>query len=124
MIPMAATARPVSTCANLGLLYAFMGRKEPAIREGQRSVELAPESKDAVIGPWMAGYLAMIYTRVGEIDFALPLLEHLLSVPGQVDRPNCSITLSDLRRRWQWDPLRSDSRFQKILSQPQTTPKS
>jgi hypothetical protein len=72
----------------------------------------------------MAGYLAMIYTRVGEIDFALPLLEHLLSVPGQVDRPNCSITLSDLRRRWQWDPLRSDSRFQKILSQPQTTPKS
>jgi TolB-like protein/Tfp pilus assembly protein PilF len=110
--------------ANLGLLYALMGRKEPAMREGRRSVELAPESKDAVIGPWMAGYLAMIYTRVGEIDLALPLLEHLLSVPGQVDRPNCSITLSDLRRRWQWDPLRKDPRFQKLLSQTQTTPGS
>jgi TolB-like protein/Tfp pilus assembly protein PilF len=117
---------PVSALrhANLGLLYALMGRKEAAMREGRRSVELAPESKDAVIGPWMAGYLAMIYTRVGEINLALPLLEHLLSVPGQVDRPNCSITLSDLRRRWQWDPIRSDPRFQKLLNQSQTTPKS
>ncbi len=49
--------------ANLGLLYAFMGRKEEAIREGQRAVELMPESKDAVFGPWMTGYLAMIYAR-------------------------------------------------------------
>ncbi len=110
--------------ANLGLLYAFMGRKQDAVREGLLSVELAPESKDAVIGPWMSGYLAMIYTRVGEIDLAIPLLEHLLSVPGQVDRPNCSITLSDLRRRWQWDPLRNDPRFQKLVSQPPTIPKS
>src|SRR5438094_2195055 len=36
--------------ANLGWLYAFMGRKEDAIREGRRAVELKPESKDAVDG--------------------------------------------------------------------------
>ncbi len=105
--------------ANLGLLYAFMGHKEDALREGRLAVELAPEAKDAVVGPWMAGYLAMIYARVGEIDLALPLLEHLLSVPGQVDHPNCSITLSDLRRRWQWDPLRKDPRFQKLWAEKQ-----
>lgn len=26
------------------------------------------------------------------------------------------ITLADLRQRWEWDPLRNDPRFQKILA--------
>lgn len=104
--------------ANLGLLYSFMGRKEEAIREGQRAVELMPASKDAVFGPWMTGYLAMIYTRVGEPDSALPLLERLLASPGPVDYTNCCITQNDLRHRWQWDPLRTNPRFQKFLTDP------
>src|SRR6266513_2328291 len=33
--------------ANLGWLYAFAGKKDEAIREGRRAVELKPESKDA-----------------------------------------------------------------------------
>ena len=36
--------------AGLGLLYAFMGRKEAAIEEGRRAVELTPLSQDAVDG--------------------------------------------------------------------------
>src|SRR5207302_5557476 len=32
--------------AQLGLLYAFMGRKEDALREAQRAVELKPISRD------------------------------------------------------------------------------
>jgi tetratricopeptide (TPR) repeat protein len=108
--------------ANLGLLYAFLDRKEDAIREGRRATELEPDSKDAVNGPWMTGFLAMIYARVGEANSALPLLEHLLASPGPVDNTNCSITPSDLRSRWQWDPLRNDPRFQKLLAQP--TPKT
>src|SRR4029077_833442 len=36
--------------ANLGGVSAFMGRKEDAIGEGRRAVELKPESKDAVDG--------------------------------------------------------------------------
>ena len=39
--------------AILGWLYAFMGRKEDAIREGRRAVELKPESKDALDGALM-----------------------------------------------------------------------
>jgi tetratricopeptide (TPR) repeat protein len=104
--------------ANLGLVYAFMGRKEEAIREAHRAVELMPDSKDAVVGPWMTGYLAMIYARVGEADSALPLLEHLLASPGPVDYTNCCITQNDLRHRWQWDPLRDNPRFQKLLAEP------
>ena len=104
--------------ANLGLLYSFIGRRDDAIREGHRAVELLPDSKDAVFGPWMTGYLAMIYARVGEADSALPLLERLLASPGPVDYTNCSITQNDLRHRWQWDPLRNNPRFQKLLAEP------
>ena len=88
------------------------------MREGRRAVELEPESKDAVSGPWMNGYLAMIYARVGELDSALPLLEHLLATAGPIDNTNCCITSSDLRSRWQWDLVRNDPRFQKLLAQP------
>lgn len=102
--------------ANLGLIYSFTGRKEEAIREGKRAVELEPESKDAVNAPWMTGFLAMIYVRTGEIDSALPLLERGLASPFPVDNTNCCITSNDLRKRWQWDPARSDPRFQKLLS--------
>jgi TolB-like protein/Tfp pilus assembly protein PilF len=103
--------------ANLGWLYALMGRKTDAIAEGQRAVELTPESKDAVVGPLMNGYLALIYARVGENDLAIPLIERLLKTPGAVDSANYSITLNDLKYRWEWDPLRNDPRFQKLIEQ-------
>jgi len=101
--------------ANLGWLYAFMGRREDAIREGQRAVELKPESKDAFDGAIMNCYLALIYARVGEKDLALPLIERLLKTPGAVDSVDYSITLNDLKFRWEWDPLRGDPRFQKLI---------
>ena len=110
--------------ANLGLLYAFMDRKEDAIREGHRAVELEPDWKDAVNGPSMTGYLAMIYARVGEIDSAFPLLEHLLTSPGPVDYTICCITYNDLRFRWQWDPVRNDPRFQKLIGAQATAASS
>src|SRR6266540_207581 len=104
--------------ANLGWLYGFMGRKDDAIREGQRAVELKPEWKDAVDGALMNCYLALIYTRVGEKELAIPLITRLLKTPGAVDRVDYSITVNDLKYRWEWDPLRNDPRFQKLLEQP------
>jgi TolB-like protein/Tfp pilus assembly protein PilF len=103
--------------ANLGWLYAFMGRKEDAIREGRRAVELKPESKDAVDGVIVNCYLALIYARVGEKDLAFPLLQRLLKTPGAVDSVDYSITINDLKHRWEWDPIRRDPRFQKLLEQ-------
>ncbi|MFN2507844.1 MAG: tetratricopeptide repeat protein [Chthoniobacterales bacterium] len=102
--------------ANLGWLYAFMGRKEDAIREGRRAVELKPESKDAFDGAIMNSYLALIYARVGEADQALSLIERLLKTPGAVDSADYSITVNDLKYRWEWDPLRDDRRFQKLIA--------
>jgi TolB-like protein/Flp pilus assembly protein TadD len=103
--------------ANLGLLYSFMGRKEDAVREGRRAVELEPESKDALAAPWMNGFLAMIHVRNGDLDSALPILERVVAAPFPVDNTNCCITANDLRKRWQWDPARNDPRFQKLLTE-------
>jgi TolB-like protein/Tfp pilus assembly protein PilF len=102
--------------ANLGWFYAFAGRKDDAIREGRRAVELKPESKDAFDGAIMNCYLALIYARVGENDLAIPLVERLLKTPGAVDSVDYSITVNDLKFRWEWDPIRNDPRFQKILA--------
>ena len=102
--------------AYLGWLYAFTGRKEDAIREGRRAVELKPESKDAVDGAIMNCYLALIYARVGEKDLAFPLIERLLKTPGAVDSVDSSITVNDLKFRWEWDPIRKDPRFDKLIA--------
>jgi len=102
--------------ANLGWFYAFAGRKDEAIREGRRAVELKPESKDAYDGAIMNCYLALIYARVGEKELAIPLIERLLKTPGAVDSVDYSITVNDLKHRWEWDPIRNDPRFQKLLT--------
>jgi TolB-like protein/DNA-binding winged helix-turn-helix (wHTH) protein/Tfp pilus assembly protein PilF len=107
--------------AELGLLYAYLQRKDDAIREGRRAVELEPENQNAFHGASHAANLALIYALGGEPDQAIPLLERLLSTPGPIecsDFPN-NITLADLRLRWEWDKLRSDPRFQKILLGPE-----
>jgi TolB-like protein len=101
--------------ANLGLLYAFMGKHDDAIREGKLAVELKPIEKDATDGAIVLCYLALIYARVGERDQAISLIDRLLKTPGAVDSVDYSITPNDLKYRWEWDPLRHDLRFQKLL---------
>ena len=116
-------ARPdeASRHASLGMLYAYQGRKSDALREGLRAVALEPESQNAFHGSIAAANLAGIYALVGETDRALELIERLLVTPGPVETTNCTanITLADLRLRQEWDSLRKDPRFQKILSRPE-----
>jgi TolB-like protein/Flp pilus assembly protein TadD len=103
--------------ANLGLVCAYLGRKEEAIGEGRRAVELRPISKDAVDGAIMLCYLAVIYAQTGENDQAITLIQQLLQTPGAIDSVGYSITTNDLKYRWEWDRLRKDPRFQKLLEQ-------
>jgi tetratricopeptide (TPR) repeat protein len=111
------------THAALGRLYAFMGRKEDAIREGRHGVELCPESTDALNGPQFTYNLALVYALTDEVDQALPLVERLLRTPGATTREYFAtgggITQAELRLRWQWDKLRGDPRFQKMLDGPE-----
>jgi hypothetical protein len=92
------------------VICAYLGRKEEAIAEGQRAVELLPISKDAFDGPSIALGLAEIYGRVGEEEQAIMLLEKLMTTPNGVP----PLLLKD----WQWDPLRRNPRFQKLLTGP------
>ena len=106
--------------ARLGLLYAYMGRKAEAIREGERATQLVPVSEDAIDGHQWLCNLALIHARMGDTDQALSMVESLLRQPGCVSPLNeASLSLWDLRLRWQWDPLRKDLRFQKILADPE-----
>jgi len=94
--------------ARLGLILAGLDRKEEAIAEGKRAVELLPESQDALDGPKATLGLAKIYTWTGEIDQALQLLDHSLNTPNGTTVP--ALKLDPI-----WDPLRSDPRFQALI---------
>ncbi len=105
--------------AQLGLLYAFLGRKEDALREGQKAMELKPISHDVIEGAIVENFYTLICAHIGETEKAISRIERLLTVPFAVDYADESITLADLRQRWEWDPLRNDPRFQKILAGPE-----
>jgi TolB-like protein/DNA-binding winged helix-turn-helix (wHTH) protein/lipopolysaccharide biosynthesis regulator YciM len=103
--------------ANLALLYAFLGRKEDAIRESRALIELqtGPIEKDTA-----TALLALVYAQTGESEEAITLIERLLTVPVILQQPAIyDITLADLKWHWAWDPLRSNPRFQKILEGPE-----
>ena len=102
--------------AALGLTYAYLGRRDEAIREGERAVNLYPVSKDAAIGPLYLLNMARIYTLVGEHEKAIEKLEYLISIYSaeflwQV------ISVPLLRIDPMWDPLRDYPRFQQLLQE-------
>ena len=95
--------------SQLGLVYARLGRKTEAVREGQAAVKLMPVDREAFRGVNLVAALAMIYATVGMRAEAIDQLEYLLSVPSQ-------ITVGLLRHDPRWAPLRGDKRFEKLIS--------
>jgi len=93
----------------LGLIDAALGRKEDALREGRRAVELVPVEKDALNGPLAIKYLAMIAAWVGEKDLACDQLAAAI-------RHRSTISYGYLKLLPFWDPLRGDPRFEKIVA--------
>ena len=65
----------------LGVIDAALGRKEDALREGRRAVELLPVEQDSVNGLHMIEYLAMIAAWVGEKDLACEQLATAIRYP-------------------------------------------
>ncbi len=95
--------------SRLGLIDAGLGRKEDAIREGRRACELLPVTKDAMDGPSYITNLAMIYAWTGEKDLALEQLAISAKIPA-------GVTYGELKLYPQWDSLRGDPRFGKIVA--------
>jgi serine/threonine-protein kinase len=95
-------------CA-LGLVDAALGRKEEALREGRRAIELVPVTKDAINGVHMIEYLAIIAAWTGEKDLAFEQLAIAARVPSRVN-------YGQLKLHPFWDPLRGDPRFDQIVA--------
>jgi TolB-like protein/Tfp pilus assembly protein PilF len=93
----------------LGLIDAALGRKEEALREGRRAVELNPVEKDAMRNPMMVEFLAMIAAWTGDKGLACEQLAIAV-------RPPSWIGYGDLKLLPWWDPLRGDPRFEKIVA--------
>ena len=93
----------------LGLIDAGLGRKVEALREGRRAVELLPVEKDAINGPLMIEYLAMIAAWVEEKDLACEQLATAVHPPS-------TVSYGQLKLLPFWDPLRGDPRFEKIVA--------
>jgi serine/threonine-protein kinase len=93
----------------LGLIDAALGRKEEALREGRRSVELLPIKKDAVNGRIMIAYFAMIAAWVGDRATACDQLKIAI-------RYTSSLSYGQLKLLPWWDPLRGDPCFEQIVA--------
>ena len=93
----------------LGMIDAGLGRKEEALREGHRALELLPAEKEALVGRYLVRYFAVIAAWVGEKDLACEQL-------AVVVRPPSNVSYGDLKLMPWWDPLRGDPRFEKIVA--------
>jgi TolB-like protein/Tfp pilus assembly protein PilF len=99
----------------LGIAYAGLGRRLDAVREAKIGCDLMPASKDAWLALYRLEDLALVYTMVGQASEAIAQLDDLLAQDGEV-------TPHVLRLNPRWDPLRSDPRFQALLTQYEVKP--
>jgi TolB-like protein/Tfp pilus assembly protein PilF/predicted Ser/Thr protein kinase len=110
----------------LGLIDAGLGRKEDALREGRRALDLTPMAKDssALVVGGVYDYaqrrdlfddvdvlycFAAICAWTGERALAFQQLELLAKIPA-------GPSYGELRLNPIWDSLRGDPRFEKIVA--------
>jgi serine/threonine protein kinase/tetratricopeptide (TPR) repeat protein len=94
----------------LGLIDAYLGRKEEALREGRRAIELVRAEKDVRNEIVRVANLAMIAAWVGDKDLAFEQLESIIRLPSP-------LSYGGLKLFPWWDPLRDDPRFEKIVEE-------
>jgi TolB-like protein/Flp pilus assembly protein TadD len=92
----------------LGLIDASLGRKEEALDEARRAVELLPVTKDALNGTEILYFYAVICAWTGERDLAIEQLKILAKIPA-------GVSYGEIRLDPFWDPLRGDPRFEQIV---------
>ena len=93
----------------LGMIDAALGRKEDAIREGRRAVELLPVAKDSMTGSTIMEYLGIIYAWTGEKNLAIDQVAATLQIPSDLN-------YGKLHLHPFWDPLRGDPRFEQLVA--------
>jgi tetratricopeptide (TPR) repeat protein len=92
----------------LAEIDARLDRKEDALRQAQRAIELLPVSEDALDGLRILGRFAGVCARAGDASRALEILEDVVAKPSG---PH----YGELKLDERWDPLRKEPRFEKLL---------
>jgi len=106
--------------AALGVAYAMLDEKDPALKEAERAITLVPSSKDRLSGPGFEENLALVEMIIGENTRAIATLTRLLQTPygGWLYSPT-PITPALLKLDPIWDPLRADPVFEKLSEEKQ-----
>ena len=93
----------------LGLIDAALGRKEEALSEARRAVELLPVERDSIKGALIIEYSAIIAAWVGDKDLACERLAAAVRYPSP-------LSYGDLKLFPFWDPLRGEPCFEQIVA--------
>ena len=93
--------------SSLGIAYAGLGRRDDAVREGTRGLDLLGEAQGENLG-YRIKDLAQIYVLLAEYDRAIAQLERLVSIPAFFSASSLSLDPT-------WDPLREHPRFQALI---------
>jgi len=96
--------------SQLAVVDALLGKKEVAISEAKRAIELFPISNDALRGPRTLVNLAVVYAWTNELDLAFATLDSVTKTPF-------GIYYGELKLNPMWDPLRKDPRFDNMLAE-------
>jgi TolB-like protein/Tfp pilus assembly protein PilF len=88
---------------------AALGNKEEALRAGRKAQELWPRSRDYHSSLQVAKQMAVVYAWTGDHRAALAELQELAPLP------DC-LTYGELKLHPQWDDLRHEPLFDKVLA--------
>jgi TolB-like protein len=100
-------------CLNrLAVAQAGLGNREAALDAARRAVALLPSAKDAYVGPTYEEDLARLQARFDDKDAAISTLQRLIAIPYGYP----PVTSALLRLDPDFDALRGDPRFQKLVA--------